>query len=373
MNAEQNSMEWTTEIIEDINQVEPGEWNRLTRNRPFATWRWLQVTEAVLTDHQPRYVLLRCDGSLQAGAVCSIQNRFQSRMLQSTLGWLPYRFPILRCGVPISYDMGVFFSDQQPADLLLSELLHSLQSLLQKERAAFHSFDYLSPEDPVWFSLKARGYHQVEHLTETNLDIHWVTFEEYLSKLAKKKHKEYVRIRGRLEREGIAIKVTDFLTENKTVLQQLVNNVFHHHGEPALYHTDLFSRANALMGEDFKLIVAHQHGECIGCIALLRSGNEWSIKWPGLNYERTLDTGTYYGLLAECIRQTIQAGGRRLRMGATAYQTKQHFGVTVDERIGAMAVRGRPFHWLAGKILSITANPEITQAVPKASDYAETT
>jgi len=361
-------MTWTTEIIEGINQVEPDEWNRLIKNRPFATWHWLQITEVVLANHQPRYVLLRHNGNLQAAAVCSIQNRFQSRMLQSTLGWLPYRFPILRCGVPISYDMGLFFSDQQPVEQLLSQLLDGLQILLRTERVSFHSFDYLSPEDPVWFSLKAQGYHRVDHLTETNLDIQWTSFEEYLSRLAKKRRKEYVRIRGRLEREGITIEVADLLMENKTVLQRLVNNVFQHHGEPTLYRDNLFSKAHALMGEDFKLVVAHQNGERIGCIALLRSGNEWSVKWPGLNYELTLDTGTYYGLLAECVHQTIQAGGTRLRMGATAYQTKQHFGIAVDERIGAMAVRSRPFHWLAGKILNVTANPEITQATPKTFD-----
>jgi hypothetical protein len=90
-------------------------------------------------------------------------------------------------------------------------------------------------------------------------------------------------------------------------------------------------------------------------------------KWAGLNYERTLDTGAYYGLIAECVRQAIEAGGTRLHLGATAYQTKQHFWVAVEERVGAMAVRGRPFHWLAGKILNFTANPDATRAVLKTS------
>ena len=166
-------------------------------------------------------------------------------------------------------------------------------------------------------------------------------------------------MQGHLERDGIAIGVSDALVEDQAQLHLLVKNVFQRHGEPVLYREDLFTRASALMGEDFKLIVARQAGQRIGCAALLRSGNEWIAKWPGLDYQRALNTGTYYGVLAECVRQAIQAGGSRLRLGATAYQTKQHFGVSVEERTGAIAISARPLHWLAGKLIDVTANPEI--------------
>jgi len=361
-------MSWTTEIITDINRIEADEWNQLTKERPFATWQWLQLTQAVVVDHQPRYVLLRENGELQAAAVCYLQSRFHSRVLQLALGWLPRAFPILRCAIPISYDPGLLFSDQQPLEKLLPELLNSVQTLLRQERASFYSFDHLAPTDPIWLFLKAQGYHRVEHLIETYLDIKWAMFEDYLGALSRKKRTEYVRIRGRLERENITIGVADPLSEDGVLLKKLVHNVFQRHADPDPYSADLFAKAGALLGENFKLVVARQNGDCIGCFALLRSGTEWTAKWAGLDYERTLDTGTYYGLLAESVRQTILSGGTRLRMGATAYQTKQHFGVTVEERIGAMAVRVRSLHWLAGKIMNFTSNSEIVhQAIPKAS------
>jgi len=49
----------TTEIIADINKIEAGEWNHLTKERPFAAWQWLQLTRTVLVERQPRYVFLR--------------------------------------------------------------------------------------------------------------------------------------------------------------------------------------------------------------------------------------------------------------------------------------------------------------------------
>jgi predicted N-acyltransferase len=200
-------MTTTTEIFETIDSLDPAEWDGLVKGHPFANRRWLQVTESVLVGHQPRYVLLRRDGHLRAGAVCSIHNRFESRALQSVLGWLPQRFPVLRCGVPISYDRGLFFSDQEQAGKLLPELLNSVQTLLRQEKASFHSFDYLSPADPAWLFLRAQGYHKVDHLTEANLDIQWTSFEDYVRNLPRKKRSEYVRMRGHIEREGITIGV----------------------------------------------------------------------------------------------------------------------------------------------------------------------
>lgn len=358
-------MATTTEIFESVDSLDRSEWDRLVEGHPFAEWRWLQVTEKVLLGHQPRYVLVRQAGELVAGAVCSLQDRFQSRLLQATLGWLPRRLPVLRCGVPISYNPGLFLSREKDASALWPALLGGIQQLLRRENASFHTFDYLSPQDLAWAFLQGNGYHRIQHLTETNLDICWASMEEYVSKLPKKKRSEYVRVHGHLERQGISIAETDPHSEDKTVLYQLVVNVFRRHGEPVLYDEDLFLRVVALLGDDFKLVVARQNGEILGCVALVRSGNEWMAKWAGLNYERTLNTGTYYGLLAECVRQAIHTGGKRLRLGATAYQTKQHFCVVAEERIGALAVRGRPLHWLAGKALRLTANSEDSQSLPK--------
>jgi predicted N-acyltransferase len=348
-------MTWTTEIIASIERVDPGEWDRFVGDRPFASRRWLQVTEAALTGHRPRYVLLREAGQLQACVVGCLQWRFQSRMLQSTLGGYIRRSPGLRCGVPISYNSGLFYRDPGRAQELFPRLLQGIQDLVRQERISFHTIDHLPPAAPAWEYLQAQGYHRIEHFPEIYLDTQWASFEEYLRRLPQKKRSEYRRVQGHLERAGITLQVVDRSSENEARLQQLVNNVFQRHGEPGVYQDNLFRVAGTLMGDDFKLIAAHQDGKTIGCAALLRSGNERIIKWMGLDYEQTLNTGAYYGLLAECVRQTIQSGGGRLRMGATSYQTKQHFGVTVETMIGALAFRSRPVHLLAGKVLQMAA------------------
>jgi len=348
-------MAWTTEIIESIHQIDPKEWDCLVKDRPFANWRWLQLTEAVLLDHQPRYVLLRQNGELRAGIVTVLQTQFQTPRFQATLGGVIQRFPGLRCGIPLSGDPGLFVSDQDSLVDLLPVLMQGLETLIQREHISFHTIDHIWSTMPLWEYLQARGYHRIEHLAEIYLDIQWSSFTDYLSDLSKRKRKEFRRVNRRLEERDITLAVADPRTEDSQTLQTLVNNVFQRHHEPNLYVDELFLKASSIMGEDFKLIVARQGERLICCAAMLRSGNEWLGKWVGLDYAYTLNTGTYYRLVAECVRQAIQSGGRRIRLGATAYQTKRHFGAIRENRIGALAFRNGPIHYLAGKALQLTA------------------
>jgi predicted N-acyltransferase len=346
-------MTWTTEIFKSINQVDPGEWNRLVKNRPFANWQWLQLTETVLINHQPRYVLLRQGGDLQAGIVSALQTRFQNPFFQSTLGWVIRRFPGLRCSLPLSCDPGFLFKEQVPVTDLLPKLMQGLENLIQQEHVSFYTIDHIWPTMPLWEFLQSRGFYQIEYFSEIYLDIPWSSFEGYLESLTSKKRGQYRRIGRRLEEKGITLAVADPLAEDEQTLQNLVSNVFQRHREPNLYVDNLFSKAGRLMGDDLKLIVARKDGQPIGCLAMLRSGKEWIGKWVGLDYEKTWNTHTYYGLSAECVRQTIQAGGQRLRMGTTGYQTKRDLTAVEEKRIGGLAFRTRPIHYLAGMALKI--------------------
>ena len=348
-------MTWTTEIIESIRQINPGEWNHLVQNRPFANWQWLQLTETVLSNHQPRYVLLRQDGALQAAIVCALQTQFQTPLFQGTLGWFIRRYPGLRCSLPLSCDPGILLGEQVAEAEMFPKLMQGLEDLIQQEHVSFYTIDHLCPAMPLWEFLQSRGFHRIAHLSEIYLDTPWPSFEDYLASLTSKKRGQYRRIGRRLAEKDITLAVADPLAEDEQTMQKLVENVFQRHREPNLYVNDLFAQANRLMGDDFRLIVARKDGQLIGCLALLRSGNEWIGKWVGLDYEQTWNTRTYYGLSAEGVRQTILAGGQRLRMGTTGHETKRDLTAVEENRIGALAFRPRAIHYLGGVALRVAA------------------
>jgi predicted N-acyltransferase len=355
-------MTMTAEIVESVEQIDLAEWNRLVEGRSFADHRWLQLLEALLLNYQPRYVLLRHNGSLMAGAVCSIQNRFHSRLLQSSMGWFLRRFPSMRCDMPIDYNTGLFFSDQERLDEVFPELLCGMQPLFRQENILFYSFDHLSSSGPVWAYLQAHGYYRIDHVFDSNLTICWTAFDDYLKSLPEKENEEYEKLEKYLDRQEITIEAVDPLTEDLAEYQKLVNEESRRNRTSHVYRDDILSRASTLMRKDIKIIVARQKGQVVGCIAMLRSANDWIVRWPGLDSEHTLDSDVFDGLLAECIRQAILLKGHQLGLGILDYQSMRRFGLVAEKWVGAMAVRNRALHWWAGRILGITANRYTSQS-----------
>lgn len=357
-------MTMTVEIFETITSINPDQWNRLTEGQPFANWHWLQASEILALDNKSRYVILSDNGDFQAGAVCSIQNRFHSRLLQSVLGWLPRYFPYVRCDLPLCLSSGLFFADPTRFDQLFPELLEAVKMLAQLENALFYSFDHLLPENPVWTCLQARNFHRIEHISEAYLDIRWTSLETYLESFASHERQEYLRIEERLRQQNITIGVADPATEDLEALQRLTHDFALHHQKPHQYPKGFFSTATTLLGENFKLIVARQDHRVIGCLVLLDNAHEWLVRWPGLDVEHELSSEVYPAMLAASIQQVILAKGRRLYLGVVDHQVLQNLGATFEKRIGATAVRNHFLHWLSGKLLKVTANPDAAHSVP---------
>jgi predicted N-acyltransferase len=214
--------------------------------------------------------------------------------------------------------------------------------------------DYLPGNDPSWAALDIRGYQRLSMPAETSLEIRWPSFHDYLAQLPSRKRKQIVRMQRRAQQEGILVERLQPSTTTAPRLAYLVDDVLNRHGERERYVPDLFLKAGAILGDDLVLLVAWQEDRIIGCAALLRSGAEITAKWLGLDYSRTRDTGTYHRLLLECVARAIDLGARRLRTGATAYETKQHFGVLAAERYGALTMTNRALNRAAGLALRIT-------------------
>jgi len=352
----------TTEIFETISSVDPDKWDRLTKGHPFAGWHWRQANETLLGASKPRYVILSQDGDFQVGAVCSIQNRFHSRLLQSFVGWLPRRFPNVRCDMPLPLRSGLFFADPAQFEQMFSELLTAVKTMARSENALFYSFDHLLPTDPAWTRLQALNFHRIEHISEAYLDVHWTSLEAYLDSPAAPERQEHLRVQEILRRQGITVETAVPSTENLEALQNLVSDLARSRQKPHQLRQDLFATAHHLLDEDFKLIVARQDNRAIGCVVLLHDAKEWLIRWPGLDVAHEWGSEVFTAMLVTCLQQVILAGGHRLYLGVIPHETQQHLGATLEKRFGATAVRNRFLHWLGGRLLNVTANPDAAQS-----------
>jgi len=140
--------------------------------------------------------------------------------------------------------------------------------------------------------------------------------------------------------------VATLSTQQLPVLRGLIRQVQLRHNAVSVYTEDFLERAVAVLGPDVYVLLARQGNETIGCAVLVRSQNELLAKWLGLNYSRTLNTGTYFALLTASVELAIELRVRRLRLGATAYSTKEQFGVALEERVNVVLMP-TPLRWLA--------------------------
>jgi predicted N-acyltransferase len=322
-----------------IEQVAPDEWNALCGGRAFVDHRWLRFTELALLDHRPRFVLLRHAGQLVAAAVCGVEQRFAHPSLQRRAGWLLRHLPCLRCEVPIASEYGLIFRSGVDEARLTSSLLFGVRRLALREHALFTTVGHV----PVW---DAVGGAELSRWQNTVLDVEWATFDEYLAARPRDDRHEIRRMRRRAEREGITVDAAPLSTQQLPLLRGLIRQVQVRHNALSVYTEDFLERAVAVLAPDVYVLLARQADETIGCAVVVRSQDELLAKWLGLNYERTLGTGTYFALLSASVGLAIELRVSRLRLGATAYSTKEQFGVALEERVNLVLVPS-PLRWLA--------------------------
>ncbi len=364
------------EVASRIDRVDPEEWDGLCAGRPFSGHRWLRLGEEVMLDYEPRYLLLRREGRLEAGAVCAVQRHFHlsayltNRHLRAAVGGLLARFPLLRCGVPISFQPGLLVRPGVPFSLV-SALLQGIWDLAAEERAPWIGLYDLGVDDGAWPALHAAGYHVVKLLPDACLELSQPSFEEHLARLSTKNRHELRRQRRRALEAGVKIDLFQLSPDNEARVRQLVSNVLYRHDQPDFYQPDLFSRALALLGDDMTLMAGWQGEHLVACGALLHDGDDLLLKWLGLDYSRTWNAHTYHLIMTELVAHAFQLGVRRVRCGPTAYEVKERMGAALEEHCLALAMRGRLFHELLGLFLTLAGKRIVPGALPVAPQKTE--
>jgi len=372
--ARERMHELTVEVVRTIDQVDAATWDDLCRGQSFVNHRWLRLAENILSGHEPRYVLVRRQGQLEAAAICSIGRRFGNRALQRRLGWVLRPFGWLRCAVPLSSETGIRVRPGSPRTQPVQVLLGAMRRLMLQERALLSTVDF-STDRGLWADLQRGGFRQHSHWADQVLPISWPTLDAYVAHLPGPHRREIGRLRRRAEREVIGVEPLRAPESHATRVRALIGEVLQRHGTQDIYVADLVGRGTAILGDDVHVLAARRRGELIGCAVLLRDGDALLAKWIGLDYARSWGTATYQMLMLESIRLAIELGMSRLVLGPTSGAIKRSFGAVPHERFSAMAVMrpvpaslvGRAARLVAGRA---AVDPTYSSATPPALSRA---
>ncbi|MFI7696524.1 GNAT family N-acetyltransferase [Nonomuraea sp. NPDC049655] len=334
---------YSVEVAASIGEVGAGEWDALADGVPFVRHHWLALAERVLSGHRPRYLLVRKDGGLVAAAVCALEHRLHNPVLESRFGRLTRRWPFLQVQAPMTATSGLLGGEGPQRRVLL----RAVRSLVRRERLLFCVVDHLP------YAAGQPGYSRLGWLPETLLDLTWPSYEAYLDHLPRKRRAEIRRTQRRAAREGIEVRPLtpgpggepDRLLDR---LGPMVAAVDLRHGPHVFYRPRLFTEAAGALGADLTVLAARRDGAPVGCVALLRDGDELVARWIGRDYARTEGTAVYHALLTACVRAAVGSGARRLRLGGAAYETKKQFGVRLEPRSRLFAARGAMVTRLVG-------------------------
>jgi predicted N-acyltransferase len=327
----------TVDVVHAIDQVDRAEWDALSTAHDPVSHRWLRLAEAVLLGHEPRYVLVRRSGRLEAGAVLSISRHFGHDALQRRVGWVLQLLPWLRCGVPLSSQPGILVRTEADPHGLLPALMRGVRDIAWRERAMFVTCGQFAPDDDLWLEIQRAGFHPHGRMTEVMLPIMWTSREEYLASLPGTHRRKIGKLERRAQREGIEVeRLATPTAADAARLRMLITMVLEHHGSRDLYAPDFLERAATVCGADLHIVVARHSAETIGCVIGVRDGDALVAKWIGLDYARCWGTATYRALLDATVRLAIDLRVHRLALGPTAIETKLDYGGVAGERVGGL-------------------------------------
>jgi predicted N-acyltransferase len=310
-------------ILENLDSVTPGDWNRLIRNNnPFLRHEFLAALErnhCVGEDLGwiPRHIALY-DAKELVGAV-PLYIKYNSYG-EFVFDWswadaceragMQY-YPKLVASIPYTPVTGprlLSVSGERLTDVRRALVKAAVQ---QAEEIGASSLHWLFTDQDDTDTLVQHGMMQ-----RTHYQFHWHNhqykdFDDFLSTFSAGKRKKVRRERRQVSDAGISIRMVtgaDITDEIWSIFHRFYCLTFHNrYGYPTLT-LDFFREIGDAMGENVLLILAYNNDECIaGAISFVGGDTLYGRHWGATrNYHSLHFEVCYYSAIDYCIRQGLQ-------------------------------------------------------------------
>ncbi|GAP15069.1 uncharacterized protein conserved in bacteria [Longilinea arvoryzae] len=316
-------------IVTSIAEVDRGEWDRLSADRPFASYNWYQFGESVLAPAPRWYVLVYDAGELIARATFWLSRQEQlplSSAAERLTASLFFRFrPLLLCRSPLADWSGLILPQDSRRAEALRLISMAIVELAAKQRVSFTAFDYLDlpamHED--WQGL---SFLRVDiDDPGTCLTFGQSNFAEYLHGLPKSAYKDYRRHRNQAAARRIEVTVQDRVSDLEEALALVRAVEKRHQSMPKPWARALLEQAS---GGNTAWLSARQDGRLVGCGLILNDNRVHLATLLGLDYRVEY---VYFQLMYAAIENAIAHQARALRGGSGAYPFKEHLGFTLED------------------------------------------
>lgn len=317
-------------IVNSVEAIGQAEWDRLSGQRPFASYRWYRYGEAVLSDDTPAHVIVYNRGHAVARATFWVTRQeplpLASKAARRLLEAFFRRWPLVVCRSPLAETSGLILPEPDLCPAALRLITQAMREFARRQHASFVFFDYLGRSDMQAIAASTDLVPLAITDPGTHLALTWPSFDDYLRHLAKSVRRHYRQTVRHTAEQGITVTAHARVTAIEEALRLIRNVEARHNSAPRPWAQAMLENLPLIDGV---WMAAEQDGRLVGCELLVGDGDTWLMTLLGLDYRLR---HVYFLLGYEDIRRALEHGVRVLRGGSGAYAEKRRLGFQIEDQ-----------------------------------------
>ena len=342
-------------LFDNINAVPKERWNDIQAGHSccYSHEFWAVVEQSKLNDFSYQYALF-CDDAGNPVAITSFYTIttdiaiFAPAWLRNLLIKIRKVFPsflkfkMLECGTPISLNKP-FIANQSAFDETVARELSKLLLGIAKKQGHFLIVvrDFEPHTNSTAHIFKKLGYHLVDSLATTYMNITWPTPEAYLKSMKSYYRSKLVKHLKINQQQGIRHELHDNFDHLAETLcdQWLVvhNNASEYQRE--ILTPEFYREFSTKLGTRSKAILFYRNDELIGHALLLLDSDSGDsveansagesasmLRWLYFGRTEAVNDSLYIYVAHKVVETAIHLGAQKLELGLTTYPIKKDLG-----------------------------------------------
>ncbi|OCX75588.1 GNAT family N-acetyltransferase [Acidithiobacillus thiooxidans] len=308
----------------------------VTMSRAF----WSVVEKSDLNDFTYSHVLFLEDDGTPAGivsfyAVTTDIAIFAPKSVRFLLNAVRSVWPgflklkMLECGTPVTITSPPFISSTS-RERLLESIMDILQQTARRDGHLLIILRDFEPNAQEFRGpLQKRGYHWIESLPNTYMDIIWASPEAYRQSMRSYYRSKLQKHLKRNIEAGVYHELVDDFADMADILcrQWMVVHTHAKEFQREVLTHEFYRTLSEEMGSDSKVLLFYKDDELVGHALLLMDGE--MLRWLYVGREVAVNDSLYIYIAYTVIESAILLGAKQLEMGLTTYAIKQDLGAEV--------------------------------------------
>ncbi len=315
-------------IAHSVAEIGEAEWDALSAERPFQSYRWYTYGERCMADCQPVYILLTLADRRMARATFWLVREEPMPIkppARTLLQAVFRRWPLLICRSPLSGLSGLILPDPPLRDEALNVIARVALIELRRLGGSFLIFDYLEADQITWPGWPREFTATSISDPGTWMPVKWDSFAAYLAAGNKKDRQHYKRSLREAGKLGIQVTKRQSVPDIESALALIRNVEKKHGGAPNPWARGMLENIEAADGAFLEARIGER---LVGCGLIFEDNRVQMTAAIGLAGDVP---GVYFQLVYASLQAAFESKVRLLRWGSGAYEVKRRLGFQIEE------------------------------------------